>query len=85
MDTPETYSELVELLVFIITDGILYLLTAVIFLLVVWKIIDGFIINVSEEPKRTSSKKTILAGLIVLVVFLSLWGIVTLLRTSIFG
>lgn len=85
MTTPTTFADLVDLLITIISDGLVYLLTAVIFIFVVWKIIDTFIINVADEQQRSSGKKTILAAVIFLVVFLSLWGIVTLLRTSIFG
>lgn len=85
MSTPTTLAELVDLLVTLITDGILYILTAIIFIFVVWKIIDTFIINVDDETKRKEGKQTILAAVVFFVVFFSLWGIVTILRSSIFG
>lgn len=51
---------------------------------IIWKIIDTWILNAGDEKKVTEGKQYIVTAIIVMVVFVSVWGIVLLLRNSIF-
>jgi hypothetical protein len=68
--------------------GLIALLIPLIFaltlLFIVWKLIDAWILNVGDENKIEEGKKTILAGIIALVVMSGIWGILTILQNSFF-
>jgi hypothetical protein len=70
-------TELISLLVPIIFGLILVVL--------IWRLIDTWIINAGDESKRQEGRQTALIGIIVLVVLSGIWGIITLLRSSFFG
>lgn len=56
-----------------------------IFLFLVWKIIDSWIINAGDESKREEGKQYAMVSTIVMVLMLILWGLVAMLRRSVFG
>lgn len=70
-------TEIIGLLVPIIFGLILVVL--------IWRLIDTWIINAGDESKRQEGRQTALIGVIVLVILSGIWGILTLLRTSFFG
>lgn len=82
--TPTNFSELVNLLLELINILIIVLLSLV-FLYFVWKTIDAWVIRVGDAERREAGKQHAIAAVIAFVVLISAWGIVTLLRTSIFG
>lgn len=53
-------------------------------LIIVWAIIDAWIINAGDEGKVTEGKQRALAGVIALVVMSGIWGILELLHRSLF-
>lgn len=53
------------------------------FVVLLWKIIQGFIIGGGDEFKITEAKKGMLAAVIMLIIMAAIWGIVALLRSSI--
>ncbi len=60
------------------------LLFAVVFIVIVWKVIDAWILNTDNESKRAEGRQLIIVAVIVFVIMLSVWGIVSLLRSSFF-
>jgi hypothetical protein len=84
MTTPTTFKGLVgELigLINIIIPGIF----ALIFLVLVWKIFDAWVINGADESKREEGKKYAVAATFVLVLLLISWGLVSMIRAAFFG
>lgn len=82
--TPSDFRSLVEFIVGFINILIPFIF-AVLFVYLVWKIIDSWVLNVGNETKREQGKQYIIAAVIAFVLMVSTWGIVALIRTSIFG
>jgi hypothetical protein len=82
--TPTTFGELVNQILGLI-NIIIPLIFSVIFLFLVWKIFDAWVINGGDEQKRDEGKKYATAAVLVVVLMVSAWGIVYMLRRSIFG
>lgn len=82
--TPHTFSQLVGQFV-----GLLSLLIPLIFalslLVIVWKIIDTWIINAGDTTKIKEGKQFVVVGVIALVIMSGIWGILRILRASLFG
>jgi len=70
-------TEIISLLVPIIFGLILVIL--------IWRLIDTWIINAGDESKRQEGRQTAIIGVVVLVILSGVWGIITLLRSSLFG
>lgn len=70
-------TEIISLLVPIIFGLILVVL--------IWRLIDAWIINAGDESKRREGRQTALIGVVVLVILSGIWGILSLLRSSFFG
>ena len=83
-DTPRSFAELVDLFI-----GLLSLIIPLIFtlalLFIIWKIVDSWILNSDNTTKVDEGKQYALWGVLVLVVMSAIWGILALLRSSIFG
>ena len=84
MPTPTTFSGLVNGLLGIINILIPTIL-GLIFLFLVWKIIDSWVINAGDEKKREEGKQYAIVATIVMVLMMVVWGIVAVLRASVFG
>lgn len=84
MPTPTTFAKLVEGLINLINLAI-PLIISVIFLVLVWKIFDAWVINAADEKKREEGKQIALTAVLVMVVMLAVWGIVTMIKNSLFG
>ncbi len=84
MPTPTTFKELVKGFsdIFNLAIG---LIIAVVFMFIVWKIFDAWVINAADEKKREEGKQIAIVAVVVLVVVLSIWGIVRMIQLSIFG
>ena len=63
----------------------IFALFALVFVYFIWKIIDSWILNAGEDTKREEGKKYAVAAVIAFVVMVSAWGIVTMIKSSIFG
>lgn len=84
MNTPTTFSGLVNHLLGII-NILIPAIFAVVFLFLCWKIFDAWVINAADEKKREEGKRLALAATLVFVLMIITWGIVAMLRKSIFG
>lgn len=84
MRTPTTFAELVSLFLTFINYLIPFLF-AVIFVFVIWKIVDAWVINAGDEKKVAEGKTLILVAVLVFVLMLSTWGIIAMLRASFFA
>ena len=81
---PRNFAELVDMFL-----GFIELLVPFIFslalLVIVWKIIDSWVIHAGDVKKIDEGKQYALWGVLVLVVMSAVWAIIRLLRSSIFG
>lgn len=84
MTPPSTFAELVAFLLDLI-NSIIPLLVLLTFLAIVWKVVDAWVINAADESKRADGKVVVLTGIIVMVILVSIWGIMALLSSSVFG
>jgi Type IV secretion system pilin len=85
--TPKTFGGEGGLVDFILSfiNILITLLFGLIFLFLVVKIIDAWIIHADEDAKREEGKRLMITAVVVLVVMISAWGIVAMLKNSIFG
>lgn len=84
MQTPTSFAELVDGLLGLINLAI-PLIIAVVFLGLIWKIFDAWVINAADEKKREEGKQTALVAVIVMFIVFAVWGIIRLLQASLFG
>lgn len=82
--TPTTYLEFVQLIISII-NLIIPVLFGGLFIYFMWKIIDAWIIHAGDQTKRDEGKRYLSAAIIAFVIMVSAWGILALLRQSLFG
>lgn len=82
MPTPQTFGELVVRLLEII-DILVLVVFALTFLVIAWNIINAWVINGGEPEGVKKGKQSILYSFVVLIVMVSVWGIVALLRSVI--
>lgn len=81
---PSNFADLVDVIIGLI-NSLIPLLMGVLFVVLIWKIIDAWVINAGDESKRSEGKQFVVAAVIAFVVMLSAWGIVAILRNFIFG
>lgn len=61
------------------------LVFALAFLMFIWGVFKYFILGGGDEEKRAEGKQLMLWGIIAFVVMVSVWGIVNILSTGLFG
>jgi hypothetical protein len=81
--TPTTWAELVNFLLGLI-NLIIPFIFGLLFFVIMWKIIDAWIIHADDETKRGEGKIIALTGVVVFVIMISIWGIINLLKNSVF-
>lgn len=84
MTTPTTLSGLVDSLLGLI-NLLIPAIIGVVFVIFAWKIFDAWVIHADDEKMQESGKQLAVTGVIVMVVILAVWGIVALIKQSIFG
>lgn len=84
MSTPTDYKSLVGLFIDII-NIIIPTIFGALFVFFIWKVIDAWVINAGDEQKREAGRNYAIVAVIIFVVMVSVWGIVAMLRQSIFG
>lgn len=84
MQTPTTFKGLVGVIIDFI-NILIPVLFGLLFLYIIWKIVDAWIINAGNETKREEGKQMAVIAVVVFVVMVSAWGIVALIKQSIFG
>ena len=80
---PKNFSDLVGLLIDLLSLAI-PLIFALTLIFIIWKIIDAWVINAGDQTKVDEGKQVALVGVIALVVMSGVWGILELLRNSLF-
>ena len=68
-----------------IIGSLVILVFGLTFLVFIWGIIKGWIIKGSEPEGIKEGKSVVLVGIITLVIMISIWGILYMLQSSIFG
>ena len=81
---PTTFKGLINAIISLI-NVIIPVLFAFLFLFVMWKLIDAWIINSDNETKREEAKGFLLTAILVMVLMVSTWGIVAMIKQSFFG
>lgn len=56
-----------------------------ILIILVWRLIDAWVINANNDEKIKEGKRTALIGVVVLIVLSGVWGILELLQSSLFS
>ncbi len=82
--TPTSFKDLVNFIISFI-NILIPAIFGFLFLYVMWKVIDAWIINADNETKREEGKPLILIAVIVFVLMISAWGVVALIKQSVFG
>jgi hypothetical protein len=77
------FADLVDAFIEIISLAIPLIFTLTL-IIIVWKVIDAWIINGGDESKVEEGKNTILVGVFALVVMSGIWGILSILQSSLF-
>lgn len=83
-NTPTTFAEFVNAMLGLI-NIIIPVIFGVVFLFLVWKIFDSWVINAADEKKREEGKQYATVAVIVMVIMIIAWGVVAMLRRSVFG
>lgn len=81
--TPTTFAELVSFFIGII-NSLIVVIFGLAFIVMMWKIIDAWIIHADNDTKRDEGKAVALTSVIVMVIMASIWGILSFLKASIF-
>lgn len=84
MKTPTNFKDFVNEILGLI-NIIIPVIFGIVFIFLVWKIFDAWVINAADERKREEGRQYATVAVIVLVIMIIAWGIVTMLRSSIFG
>jgi uncharacterized membrane protein len=83
METPTDFRGIVNF--FLDFIGVLIpALFAILFIYIMWKIIDAWIIHADDETKRKEGKSLVVVAVLVFVLMISTWGIVGLIQRSLF-
>ncbi len=83
-EKPTDFKSLVGIFTGIINILIPFIITLT-FLTIVWGVVKTWIIGGGDTEQIEKGKKIIAVGIIALVIMVSIWGILSLLRISIFG
>ncbi len=81
---PRNFAELVDVFLNILSL-IIPLIFSLALLFITWKIIDAWVLNAGESRKIDEGKQYAFWGVLVLVVMSSIWAILQILRSSLFG
>jgi len=68
-----------------INQTLVYLIFALTFVVLAWAVINTWILNAGDEAEVEKGKKIVTIGVVVLVIMSGIWGILSLLRSGIFG
>ncbi len=68
-----------------IFNGIITLLISLIVFFIIWRVVTAWFIGGGDPKEVERGRQSVFVGLIVLVVVIGMWGIVALVRTTLFG
>lgn len=81
---PTTYSALVSLIISFI-NILIPAMFALLFAWIIWRIIDAWVLHAGDPAKREEGRRLAVTAVIVLVIAISVWGIVQMIRVSFLG
>ncbi len=81
---PTTFAGLVGVFLSII-NVLIPAVFALTFVVLVWGIIKAWILNAGDAQEIEQGKRLVVIGVVVLVIMSGIWGILELLRRSLFG
>jgi len=81
---PSNFAELVGVFIDILSLVIPFIF-GLSLLIIIWKVVDAWIINGGDADKIEEGRNVALWGIIVLVIMSGIWAILRILRSSIFG
>lgn len=81
---PRNFAELVDVFLGILSL-VIPLLFSLALVMIVWKIVDAWILHAGDTAKVEEGKKYAIWGILVLVVMSGIWTIIAILRSSVFG
>lgn len=81
---PSNFAELVGQFIDILSLIIPFLF-GLSLLVIIWKVVDAWIINAGDTKKIEEGRNVALWGIIVLVIMSGIWAILRILRASVFG
>lgn len=58
---------------------------ALVFVYLMWRVIDSWVLHAGEDGKREEGKQYVIAAVIAFVVMVSAWGIIALIRNFVFA
>lgn len=79
--TPTTYAGLIDMFIGFI-NVLIPAMFALIFLYFIWKVIDSWVIHAGDPNKIAEGRTFAVTAVIVVVVAVSVWGIVAIIRAS---
>ncbi len=82
--TPTTYIGLVDHILGII-NIIIPTIFGSVFVYFMWMMIDCWVINAGDPQKQEAGRKYAVSAVVMFVVMVSAWGIVAMLKSSLFG
>ena len=82
--TPTSFKGLVEFVIDFI-NILIPTLFGLLFVYIVWKIVDAWILNAGNDEKIEEGKRLVTVAVLVFVLMVSAWGIVALIKQSFFG
>jgi len=84
MTPPSNFEELVNHVIGII-ELLVYLIFALAFVIMTWKLLVAWVFQPDNENKREEGKTIAVTAVIVMFVMASIWGILKLLQQGILG
>lgn len=68
-----------------IVDALMVMIIAIIVVVFMWRIISAWILHGGDEKEVERGKQSALVGIVVLVCIIGLWGLVSIVRFTLFG
>ena len=81
--TPTSFKGLVEFVVDFI-NILIPALFGVLFLYIIWRIIDAWILHADDDSKREEGRRLVITAVLVFVLMVSTWGIIAMIKQTLF-
>lgn len=81
---PTTYQGLVALILNFV-NILIPAMFGLVFIWLIWRVIDAWVINAGDPQKREEGRRMAVTAVVVMVVAVSVWGIVQVIRSSFLG
>jgi len=81
---PNDFSDLVGMIISVIS-AFIPLVFGITLVVILWGIAKAWILNAGDESEIERGKGLVTVGIVVLVIMSGIWGILSILQTSLFG